>query len=359
MTLCWPPSASGISSLNLVALQWFSRWRADRNRAIEQIRGRLLAGVMWAIQIIESIKATGSESDLLVRWTGDQARMISAEQALGFCDTLLLVLPPLLASLTAIVVLGLGGRQVIFGGLSIGVLVAFQSLLAEFQPAVPAIWRGWGPRSRSSGRPRPHRRRSQPADRPGLHAIAGRRRLGEAGWSGGRNRASRPQRLSGHLEFRRVTFGYNRTVEEPLIKEFSFVARPGQRIALVGSSGSGKSTIGRLAAGLYQPWSGEILYDGKPLARDPREVFVNSVELVDSEICLFEGSVRDNLTSLGRNGPAGPARSRPASTRRSTATCFSGAEDTARPSPSRAGISPAASASGCRSPGPWCVIPAS
>ncbi len=93
-----------------------------------------------------------------------------------------------------------------------------------------------------------------------------------------------------------MTFGYNRTVEEPLIKDFSFVARPGQRIALVGSSGSGKSTIGRLAAGLYQPWSGEILYDGKPSHELPREVFVNSVELVDAEICLFEGSVRDNLT---------------------------------------------------------------
>ena len=122
----------GISSLNLVALKWFSRWRTDQNRAIEQIRGRLMAGIMGAIQIIESIKATGSESDLLVRWTGDQARMINAEQTLGVCDALLFVLPPLLASLTTIVVLGLGGRQVMVGGLSIGVLVAFQSLLAGF-----------------------------------------------------------------------------------------------------------------------------------------------------------------------------------------------------------------------------------
>ncbi len=119
--------------------------------------------------------------------------------------------------------------------------------------------------------------------------------------------ASQPRRLSGQIEFRRVTFGYNRTVEEPLIKDFSFVARPGQRIALVGSSGSGKSTIGRLAAGLYQPWSGEILYDGKPSTELPREVFVNTVELVDAEICLFEGSVRENLTLWDEMVPIGPA----------------------------------------------------
>ena len=73
----------GISSLNLVALKWFSRWRTDQNRGIEQIRGRLMAGIMGAIQIVESIKATGSESEMLVRWTGDQSRMINAEQTLG------------------------------------------------------------------------------------------------------------------------------------------------------------------------------------------------------------------------------------------------------------------------------------
>ena len=111
-----------------------------------------------------------------------------------------------------------------------------------------------------------------------------------------RGRPAELRRLSGHIEFRRVSFGYNRTVEEPLIKEFSLVARPGQRIALVGSSGSGKSTIGRLLAGLYQPWSGEILYDGRPMAEIPREVFVSSVALVDAEVCLFEGTVRDNLS---------------------------------------------------------------
>src|SRR5262249_13330099 len=122
----------GIGGLDLVALRWVSRFRVDRNRAIEQLRGRLRSSGMWGVPIIESIKAAGSESDLLVRWTGEQARMINAEQSLGVCDTLLFVLPPLLATLTTIVVLGVGGQQVIAGTLSVGVLVAFQALLAGF-----------------------------------------------------------------------------------------------------------------------------------------------------------------------------------------------------------------------------------
>jgi len=279
----------GISSLNLIALQWFSRWRLERMRAIEQLRGRLMAGVMWAIQIIESVKATGSESDLFVRWTGDQTRMINAEQALGVGDTLLLVLPSFLAALTTIVVLGLGGYQVTMGSVALGVLVAFQALLAGFnQPFQDLARLGTNVEELRADLERIDDVRTRPVER----VFANVARNGPA---------STPitvprQRLSGHVEFCRVTFGYNRTVEDPLIKDFSFIARPGQRIALVGSSGSGKSTIGRLLAGLYQPWSGEILFDGKPISEIAREVFASSVALVDSEICMFEGSVRDNLT---------------------------------------------------------------
>jgi NHLM bacteriocin system ABC transporter peptidase/ATP-binding protein/NHLM bacteriocin system ABC transporter ATP-binding protein len=281
----------GIGSLNLIALKWVGRWRADRNRAIEQIRSRLLAGVMWAIQIIESIKAAGSESDLLVRWSGDQARMISAEQALGFWDAILFVLPPLLASLTAVMVLGLGGREVIYGGLSIGVLVAFQALLANFnQPFQDLARLGTEVQQLRADLDRIDDVRNRAID-----VVFAAPESSPAATPMGAT-APRRHTLNGHVEFRRVTFGYNRTVEEPLIKDFSFVALPGQRIALVGGSGSGKSTIGRLAAGLYSPWTGEILYDGKPLSQVPRDVFVSSVKVVDSEITLFEGSVRDNLT---------------------------------------------------------------
>ena len=93
-------------------------------------------------------------------------------------------------------------------------------------------------------------------------------------------------------------------MEEPIIKEFSLIVHPGQRIALVGPSGSGKSTLARLITGLYQPWSGEVLHDGKPIREIPREVFVSSVALIDERIAMFQGTVRDNLTLWDEHIPS-------------------------------------------------------
>ncbi|HET7871074.1 MAG TPA: NHLP family bacteriocin export ABC transporter peptidase/permease/ATPase subunit [Terriglobales bacterium] len=278
-----------IAVLNLVYLRYVSRTRADNNRRLQQEKGKLVGVSMAGLQMIETVKATGSEMDYFSRWAGYQAKVTDADQTVGAASTRLAALPPFLTTLNSIVILGIGGLRIMDGFLTMGMLIAFQGLMATFvDPVNKLVGLGTKLQEAQSDLGRLDDVLNYPPD-----PQADQRDEALDGAAGEPERAA--TKLEGTLELRDITFGYSR-LEPPLLKDFNLTVKPGQRVALVGGSGSGKSTVAKIASGLYQPWTGEVLFDGTPRHKVPRSQLTNSVALVDQDILLFEGSIRDNLT---------------------------------------------------------------
>jgi NHLM bacteriocin system ABC transporter peptidase/ATP-binding protein len=271
----------GMSLLNVAALKMIGQRREDLSRSLALERGKLVGSTISAVRTIETLKASGLEDEAFGHWAGIQAKTLNAEQELGVSSNLLDTLPTLLSGLTSAAVLGIGGLRVIEGSLTLGGLVAFQSLMASFTGPIATLVNQVGSfQTIKGGLERLEDVYNYPLDDATLTAAPA---------------TSFPPKLAGRIELSNIEFGYS-ILEPPLITELSISIEPGKRVALVGPSGSGKSTLGRLICGLYKPWSGEIRIDGWTLPEIPREVFANSITYVDQDIFLFEGTARDNIT---------------------------------------------------------------
>lgn len=270
--------------LNLATLQLVSRRRVDLNARLLQDRGKLMGSAMSGLQTIETLKATGSESDFFGRWSGYQAKVTNAEHDLALYTLILSTVPPVLLGLNTALLLGLGGMRVMDGHLSMGMLIAFQTLMIAFITPVNRFVALGGTLQEVRG----DMNRLDDVLRAQLDPVVTSNPLPQEDNSWG-------TKLTGHLELRAVTFGYSR-LDAPLLTDFALTLRRGSRVALVGGSGSGKSTVARLVAGLHQPWSGDILFDGLPRQAVPREVMASSFAVVDQDVSLFDGSLRDNVT---------------------------------------------------------------
>ena len=278
----------GIALLNVVALKAVSRQLADLNRNLALERGQLHGSTISIVRTIETLKASGLEDDAFSRWAGFQARLLNVEQRVGIYAAILEIFPAFFAAVTTAVLLGVGGLRIIAGELTIGDLVALQSLALSFAGPINALVQlAGGFQAAKADLARIDDVLKYPVD-PAARRTPAAERV--------------PPKLSGRIELRNVQFGYS-PEEPPLIDGLSLTVGPGMRIALVGGSGSGKSTVGRLICGLVKPWSGEICYDGVALQDIPPEVFANSVAYVDQDIFLFEATVRDNLTLWDRTVP--------------------------------------------------------
>ncbi len=270
--------------LNMAALRYVSRLRTDLNQRLLQDRGKAMGTAMGGLQTIETLKATGSESDFFARWSGQQAKVVNAHQRLQLATELLGAVPPLLMTLDTALILGVGGLRVMDGHLSMGMLVAFQSLVLLFLTPVNRLVALGGTLQEVRG------------DMARLDdVLRAQTDPGAATANEDLVDDDMPVKLSGALELRGVSFGYSR-LEPPLIENFDLVLGPGDRVALVGGSGCGKSTVAKLVSGMYEPWCGQILFDGQPRTSIPRSVMASSLGMVDQEIFMFEGSIRDNVS---------------------------------------------------------------
>lgn len=237
------------------------------------------------LQIIEQIKASGWEKEFFVHWAGNKVHAQNIGQRYSLWMLSLMQVPLLLADLSMAALLGIGSLRVMEGSISMGMLAAFQALLIAFITPMQqflnssATFLTLGAYIKSIEEVTEH-----PIDP-----------LFDNEQENGFVLPGVGVRLTGNFELRDVTFGYLPD-KPPLIRNFSLKVAPGSRVALVGRSGSGKSTIVRLIAQLYRPWSGEILFDSISRSKVPHAVFANSVSFVDQEIFLFEGSVSENIT---------------------------------------------------------------
>lgn len=285
--LTYDPALAAVAILlvlgNLLLLRGASRGRDDAGRRMLAEQAKLGAATVGSIQAIETLKSAGLEGQAFERWAGYQARLLAVRQTLGTHSALLLVAPNFLNALGTAAILGLGAVRVMDGALTIGTLVAFQSLAASFAAPVAALVGMGGTLQRVT------------ADLQRLNDTLDHPVDPQSGLAPEAEGAESVARLGGAVELVDLTFGYS-PLDPPLIEGLSLTLAPGMRVALVGGSGSGKSTVGRLICGLCRPWSGEIRFDGRAASDIPVPVRAASVAYVDQDVFLFDGTVRDNLT---------------------------------------------------------------
>lgn len=277
----WILTLVGLSSLVINA--WMSsiisKKRINITRVSMRDAGKLAGATVAGVEMIETIKASGAENGFFERWAGYQASVNAQKVKYAKINQYLGMIPSVVSTITGIVVLTLGVWFAMEGTFTVGMIMAFQGVLSSFStPATTFISAG----------------QTIQEMRTQMERVEDVMEYREDDCYKTEVKEESFAKLKGNIELKNITFGYSR-LSDPVIKDFSLTVKPGQRVALVGTSGCGKSTISKLVSGLYQPWSGEILYDGKHLSEIDRDVFTGSLAVVDQEITLFEGTIAENI----------------------------------------------------------------
>ena len=243
--------------------------------------GKLYGAVCAGLSITDTLKASGAEDAYVSRVLGFQVKDTNLQQEQTRFQKIISAIPGAAGNITNVLHLLVGGILVIRGSLSMGMLTAFCALFDSFISPVNGLV-SFAQRIQT------------------LKASIGRvedvqKYPQDERYKTGKKSAAAHRKLSGEIELQDISFGYS-TLKPPLVEDFSFRLNSGETIAFVGPSGCGKSTVSKMISGLYRPWGGQILMDGKPMDRIPRECLNASIATVSQNITLFSGSIRENLT---------------------------------------------------------------
>jgi ABC-type bacteriocin/lantibiotic exporter with double-glycine peptidase domain len=277
----WLLTLVGLISIlvNLLMSRIISKKRVNLTRVQMRDAGKLAGATVAGIEMIETIKASGAENGYFEKWAGYQASVNTQKVKFAKLNQYLGMIPSLVSSLTNTAVLMLGVWLTMEGEFTVGMIMAFQGFLSSFTaPASTLISASQTLQEMRTEMERIEDVMEYPIDPVYTNTTE----------------AEDYAKLTGEIEMKNVSFGYSR-LANPLIQDFNLTLKPGSRVAFVGSSGCGKSTLSKLISGLYQPWSGEILFDGKPMNEIDRSVFTGSLAVVDQDIILFEDTIANNI----------------------------------------------------------------
>lgn len=267
----------------------------NKSFKIEMEGGKLSGITMSGIEMIESLKASGSENDFFMQWSGQQAKVILENQRLVKTNTANAIVPETISQIQSILILAIGALRVMDGHLTIGMLMAFQVLQAHFaSPINSFLSLGAQLLSANADMQRIDDVMEYPTPKI-FKDDFGEEESALQSYDSGRIFYAPIKKLEGYISLKNAVFGYS-PLAAPLINGLDIEFTPGKRIALVGATGSGKSTIGKLISATYPLWSGELMFDGKPLSEIDRKTFAASVSVVNQSISLFEGTIKDNIT---------------------------------------------------------------
>ncbi len=271
-------------AVNVFVAYFVSAKRNNITRVMMRDKSKLYSQTVSGIEMIETIKSSGAENGFFTKWSGYEASVNSQRVKFAGIDARLGNVPAIVMELVNDIVLLMGVYLMIKGEFTSGMVLAFQGFLVQFMlPAQSLIEAGQGLQEMRTQMERIDDVMEYPKDAVLEHADS----------SDGEEKTF-SNKLSGKLELKNVTFGYSK-LSPPLIENFNLTLEIGKSVAFVGGSGCGKSTLSRLISGLYRPWEGEILFDGKPVGEIDRDLFTSSVAVVNQDIILFEDTIANNI----------------------------------------------------------------